>query len=200
MRGSHRARVARWAVGVAFALMVLSCGGDDTVEVPGRDGAVKSAAHVRAERRAYDGAPPTIPHDDFGTTCGACHDANGQAVEGVGYAPASPHEGTLRAGATVRCRQCHVVVTTDRVFVASDYVGAEQNLRPGGRATLGAPPTIPHRVLMRENCLACHDGPGVREEVRTTHPERWRCRQCHVAVTSRDRFETVFGAGLSQPD
>jgi predicted CXXCH cytochrome family protein len=50
----------------------------------------------------------------------------------------------------------------------------------------GAPPTIPHKVFMRENCGACHVGPGAREEILTTHPERTRCRQCHVPVTTRE--------------
>jgi cytochrome c-type protein NapB len=119
-------------------------------------------------------------------------------VAGVGFAPASPHEGTSKAGATARCRQCHVFATGNDLFVASDFVGLGQDLAAGGRATPGAPPTIPHRTLMRENCVACHDGPGAREEVRTSHPELWRCRQCHVPVTTRDRFESALGSGLTQ--
>jgi cytochrome c-type protein NapB len=166
--------------------------------VPDQDGAVKSATHVRAERRAYDGAPPTIPHESFGARCAACHNARGQSVSGVGFAPASPHDDTERAGGTTRCRQCHVFVTTGGQFVASEYEPLEQDLRYGGRATPGAPPTMPHRTLMRENCVACHDGPGAREEVRTTHPERWRCRQCHVPVTERETFGSELGEGLTE--
>jgi cytochrome c-type protein NapB len=176
---------------VAVAVVATACGGD-TVPVPDRADAVKSAAAVRAARRAYDGAPPTVPHDNFGMSCEACHDAQGQSVPGVGFAPASPHEGTAKAGATARCRQCHVFVTDERLFVANEFVGLEQDLRPGGRATPGAPPTIPHRILMRENCAACHAGPGAREEIRTSHPERWRCRQCHVPVTTHDEFGTAM--------
>ncbi len=164
--------------------------------MPGREGAVKSAAVVRATRRAYDGAPPTIPHESFRMTCTACHDAQGQSVTGVGFAPASPHEDTDVVGRTARCNQCHVFVTTDDVFVASEFVGLAQDLRAGSRATPGAPPTIPHRIHMRENCVACHDGPGAREEIRTTHPERWRCRQCHVPVTAGEPFESALGEGL----
>jgi cytochrome c-type protein NapB len=118
-------------------------------------------------------------------------------VDGVGFAPASPHEGTAKAGATIRCRQCHVFAAGDDLFVASEFVGLEQDLRRGGRATPGAPPTIPHRTLMRENCVACHDGPGAREEIRTNHPERWRCRQCHVPVTTRDAFSSALGQGVA---
>ena len=48
------------------------------------------------------------------------------------------------------------------------------------------PPVIPHKVFMRENCQACHAGPAARKEIRTEHPERAQCRQCHVeqVVTS----------------
>jgi cytochrome c-type protein NapB len=89
-----------------------------------------------------------------------------------------------------------VFTTASDVFVASGFVGLGQDLRAGSRATPGAPPTLPHRVLMRENCNACHDGPGAREEIRTSHPERWRCQQCHIPITSPDGFESALGEGL----
>lgn len=186
MRRSSRAGLIA-AAGAAALLGVTACG-PRSVPVPGYDGAAKSPAEVRAARRAYDGAPPTIPHDDWGMRCGACHDAQGVAVAGVGFAPASPHDGTDVAGATTRCGQCHVPVTDRGTFVRSGFVGLAQDLRPGERATPGAPPTIPHRTLMRENCLACHDGPGAREAFRTSHPERTRCRQCHVPIAVRSEF------------
>jgi nitrate reductase cytochrome c-type subunit len=198
MRGPYRARLTLCLLaGTALAVAVNGCG-DDTVPVPGREGAVKSAAHVRAERRAYDGAPPTIPHESFGMRCTACHNEQGQSVPGVGFAPASPHEGTSKTGATIRCRQCHVFAGSEGLFVASEFVGLKQDLRAGARATPGAPPTVPHRILMRENCVACHAGPGAREEIRTGHPERWRCRQCHVPVTTQGTFETAMGEGLTE--
>lgn len=177
------------AVTTLAPILVAGCTDARSVDVPGRDDAVKSTAAVRAERRAYDGAPPTIPHRNFGT-CEACHDERGQSVEGVGFAPASPHDGTVRAGGTTRCRQCHVFVTTDALFVATEFEGLPQDLNAGDRVTTGAPPRIPHRILMRENCVACHDGPGAREEIRTSHPERWRCRQCHVPVEGRGAFSS----------
>jgi cytochrome c-type protein NapB len=190
-------RFAAVATAIVAAAVTAGCGDEDTVPVPDREGAVKSTALVRAERRAYDGAPPTIPHDPFGMDCSACHDERGMPVEGVGFAPASPHEGTARAGGTTRCRQCHVFSTDDGTFVDSEYEPFRQDLRAGGRLYDGAPPTIPHRILMRENCLACHDGPGAREEIRTTHPERARCRQCHVPVTGLDSFESAHGEGYT---
>ena len=196
MRRSHRTRLIPAAL-AAVVLTAAGCGEEDTVPVPDRWGAVKSSAWARAARRAYDGAPPTIPHEDFGTSCEACHDRRGVAVSGVGFAPASPHEGTSNAGATVRCRQCHVFVLGTGLFVANDFVGRGQSLRSGTRATPGVPPTIPHRTLMRENCLACHDGPAAREEFRTSHPERARCGQCHVPVALRDEFSSGFTSVVS---
>jgi nitrate reductase cytochrome c-type subunit len=182
---------------IAVAFGAVGCGGGDTVPVPDQEGAFKSTALVRADRRAYDGAPPTIPHESFGIDCSACHNVEGMPVSGVGFAPASPHDDTEQVGGTVRCRQCHVFVTDDESFVDSEYEPLRQDLRAGGRATAGAPPTIPHRILMRENCVACHDGPGAREEIRTTHPERTRCRQCHVPVTGLDAFESAHREGVT---
>lgn len=187
------------AAAVALAASILAaaaCGQGDWVPVPGSDGAMKSSAEVRAARRLYDGAPPVIPHDDFGTDCSACHDAQGIGVEGVGFAPASPHDGTGKANTTIRCRQCHVFALTDRLFVQSEFDGLEQDLRPGSRLYEGAPPTIPHKILMRENCTACHTGPGARAEIITSHPERTRCRQCHVPVTTRDGILSYAEPGL----
>ena len=192
----------RAAVSLTALAVLVAAGCSDTgkVAVPDREGAVKSTASVRAERRAYDGAPPTVPHESFGAACTGCHDERGQSVTGVGFAPTSPHDNTSKAGATPRCRQCHVFRTTDDLFVASEYEGLPQDLAAGDRATAGAPPRIPHRILMRENCVACHDGPGAREEIRTTHAERWRCRQCHVPITDGDVFEGSLGVDLTNEE
>ena len=151
-------------------------------------GWTKSPATVRAARRAYDGAPPVIPHRNFGITCLQCHNERGIEVAGVGTAPASPHAGVAGAGAFARCRQCHVFRTVEAEFVASEFVGLPQDLRRGERMYPGAPPVIPHRVFMRENCRACHTGPAAREQVRTSHPERARCRQCHVPQVTSEEF------------
>ncbi len=198
MRCSNRTGLIAFAV-PTFALATAGCG-QRWVDVPEVEGAVKSAATVRAERRAYDGAPPTIPHDDFGASCSACHDAQGIPVEGVGYAPASPHAATTETGETTRCRQCHVFVIDDGLFVSNNFAGLQQDLRPGGRLNPIAPPTIPHRTLMRSNCVACHAGPGAREDIVTSHPERARCRQCHVPETTRATFNSALGDELVARD
>jgi nitrate reductase cytochrome c-type subunit len=194
--------VPRSTVILALAALTLlgaaACADDRWDPVPGSEDAVKSSAEVRAGRRLFDGAPPTIPHDNFGVACGSCHDEDGLAVDGLGFAPASPHDGTSHAAATQRCRQCHVFVEADGVFAANTFQGLEQDMRSGGRLYPGAPPTIPHGVFLRENCLACHTGPGAREEIVTSHPDRARCRQCHVPVETRKEFQ-MPATGRTEP-
>jgi len=188
MRRPHRTGLTPALL--ALLALVAACGPDAAAPPPGTRG-TPTAGALRAERRAYDGAPPTIPHPDPGAACDACHDADGQSV-GAKVAPASPHAGTGVADRTQRCRQCHVFATTDALFVGSEFIGLPQSLRPAARATPGAPPTIPHRILMRERCLACHGGIGARPEIRTSHPERGRCRQCHVPVTDAGSFTSAL--------
>lgn len=195
---------------IALLLPLLGCAGDpNQVPVPTTTGeaasdapaierrATKTRATVRAERRAYDGAPPVIPHENLGIQCTACHNREGMAVTDLGFAPPSPHEETGGLSALSRCQQCHVFSRTEDVWMENEFTGLPQNLRSGGRLHPLAAPTIPHRVFMRENCQACHTGPAAREEVRTTHPERPHCRQCHVPVTEPGTFEptTTVGPG-----
>ena len=171
---------ARLTISTLLLFVAGSCSEDPTkVSVPGHPGATKTSASVRAERRLFDGAPPVIPHTDFGADCLSCH-RTGMAVPDVGYAPTVPHANVEAPGLMSRCRQCHVRKNTEDVFQPSDFVGLAQDLRPGDRLYENAPPVIPHQTLLRENCLACHDGPAAREEIRCTHPERVRCVQCHA--------------------
>jgi nitrate reductase cytochrome c-type subunit len=174
---------------------VGGCAQETMVAVPDSDGGMKSAATVRAERRLYDGAPPVVPHENFGMSCTECHNVQGVEVPGVGFAPPQPHADTAGMSSVSRCVQCHVFKQSDAVFAASDFIGLRQDLRHGARLNPIAPPTIPHKTFMRENCLACHSGSAAREEIRTTHPERVRCRQCHVPVGSRAQFESLLGEG-----
>jgi cytochrome c-type protein NapB len=199
MRGSHRKGLTVLLTVGTLVVAPLGCGEGAWVPIAGTD-AVKSAAAVRAERRLYDGAPPVVPHQDFGSRCSACHDGQGMPVSGLGFAPASPHDATRNAGATQRCRQCHVFVLADDEFVGSSFQGLRQDLRRGSRLAANAPPTIPHLVLMRENCTACHSGPAARAEIVTSHPERVRCRQCHVPVTTGGVFTSTHAEGLVSPE
>ena len=164
-----------------LAALLGGCGGgDDRVPVPGREGAFKTAAAVRADRRAYDGAPPVIPHPDFNANCTSCHTKVGLAIPDVGFAPPMPHGSTSGLSAFANCRQCHVFRKSGDAFRESGFAGLRQDLRRGRRLHGMAPPVMPHPVFMRENCTACHAGPAAREEIRCDHPERANCGQCHV--------------------
>jgi nitrate reductase (cytochrome), electron transfer subunit len=173
MRCSRRARLATLAVLLAAAV-TAAC--RDTATDP----AVGRSTGERAKGRAYDGAPPTIPHDAAIGSCVSCHDHDGAVIDGVGIAPAAPHGDDAALGSLRRCRQCHVPQQTPTQFVSSRFTGVPQGPWKGRRATPGAPPTIPHTLQLREQCSSCHVGPAARAEIRTSHPERARCRQCHV--------------------
>jgi cytochrome c-type protein NapB len=130
-------------------------------------------------RRAYPGAPPIVPHPladatSFGgVTCLACHGDGGWVEKFSAFAPVTPHP---ELGS---CLSCHVPAAGAPPFRGSTFTPAT---RPAihQAALPGSPPPIPHRLEMRDNCLACHAGPAAVREVRTTHPERVNCRQCHV--------------------
>lgn len=161
---------------------------EPSVEVPGHSGGYKTSAAERATRRAYDGAPPVIPHPPRGGTCTTCHNQRGVLVPEVGFAPPSPHGATTGMSRVSRCRQCHVFRIAEDEWRRNDFNGLRQDLRRGLRLHPLSPPVIPHRVFMRENCTACHDGAAAREEIRTSHPERVRCRQCHVEQKTNGTF------------
>jgi nitrate reductase (cytochrome), electron transfer subunit len=145
-------------------------------------------------RRAYPGAPPVIPHPlvdpaSFGgRTCLACHGEGGWVPKFDAFAPVTPHP------ELASCVQCHVPSGEVAPFRRSTF---SPPARPAiHRAALpGSPPPIPHGLSMRDNCLACHGGPAAVREVRTTHPERVNCRQCHVeGATPAAPFHRETGA------
>lgn len=161
--------------------------------IPGRmdpvqmDGTSKSAALAdRSERRAYHGAPPTIPHpvgQGTASECMACHDTGIRF--GTLRATPIPHE------AFTSCTQCHAMqepnmpwtnpsegVALDPRDVPNSFVGTEPPLA-GPRWTGIAPPAIAHPTFMHERCMSCH-GPNGPDALRSTHPNRQSCEQCHV--------------------
>ena len=167
--------------------------------------------------RAYEGAPPRIPHglsaEEFQTdACRTCHQRGGFSHRFAAYVPLTPHADRGM------CLQCHVGV--DAVIGVSEQT-ADPNTRcvichpaTGGppRAdskvtwattvwpqlpalTAGqAPPPIPHDLQYRQNCLTCHGGSAAVEEIRTKHPERADCRQCHL-LADPEAAPFVRGAG-----
>ncbi|MDH3590770.1 MAG: hypothetical protein OER88_02760 [Planctomycetota bacterium] len=184
MRREHQAPL------VVLAVLAVAAGCRDAVS---QEPVAKSPAAVRAARRAYDGAPPVIPHQVFSASCTSCHNRDGIEVPGVGFAPNLPHAETVGIGKAARCTQCHVSKKTDAEFQPSTFQGLRQDLRRGKRHHLLAPPVMPHSRFMRENCRACHTGPAAREEIRCTHPERVNCSQCHVQRTTESLFPAAGG-------
>jgi len=143
---------------------------------------------ARAARRAQDGAPPVIPHRSMGVNCVQCHSHEGRLLEGVGVAPPHPHRKTPGLSESSRCKQCHLYRATDAVWRDNRFEGVPQVYHAGKRQHDFAPPVIPHRVFMREDCMACHGRQFIRDELKTSHPHRDRCRQCHLESTVKGTF------------
>lgn len=138
----------------------------------------------RARNRAFDGAPPTVPHPveaQSDASCLACH---GEGLK-VGDRVASKISHAL----LTNCTQCHIEQAA--VSIGNSFAGAYR-AGPGQRASPGAPPTIPHPSWMRENCTSCH-GPVARPGTRTTHPWLTNCTQCHVPSAAGNPLD-VSGA------
>ena len=145
----------------------------------GYDDAKSRSLTTYYDNRAYNGAPPTIPHPLLtekgigGKSCLQCHENGGYVKQFKAYAPITPHP---EFGS---CKQCHVPQKTKTVFKGSDFASV---VPPAihQQALEGSPPVIPHGLQLRTNCLACHSGPAAPKEIRVSHPERINCRQCHV--------------------
>ncbi len=165
---------------------VLAVERDPYTVVERTDAERAATLRARDERRAYDGAPPTIPHpiDQRGSPdCLACH---GAAVQIDGrIAPTMSHP------RYDSCTQCHVVAADPRPGgaapegVPNTFVGTSSE-NAGARAWPGAPPTIPHATSMRADCLSCHGSLG-RVGLRTSHPWRQSCTQCHAPSAELDQ-------------
>lgn len=193
LRHVSRLRYAALTCGLFIVFLYFGACDSGAPSLPGSVDSAKSSrasdrSLVRAARRAYDGAPPIIPHMQMGASCTSCHSQTGIQFGDMGFAPPMPHTTKSNAGMFARCEQCHVYAEEKALFVKSDFLPMRQDLRKGKRATSISPPTMPHQVFMRENCAACHTGPAAREEILCPHPERVRCAQCHVPVTESGEF------------
>jgi cytochrome c-type protein NapB len=144
------------------------------------------AVRARSLRRAFDGAPPTVPHPiraSGAAECLACH-ADGFQLGGRRASPV-PHE------RYASCTQCHVSSEASfRVVSANPAAAAPSSWRGlvsaegGPVAYPGAPPAVPHSTRMRERCDSCHGAEGW-VALRTPHPARRSCLQCHPAIGGR---------------
>ncbi len=137
--------------------------------------------------RQYPGSPPRIPHtvdltfNGNGGDCLACHAKGGYSPEFDKAIPVTPHP------ENVLCSQCHAQRVTEATFVDSNW----QSIAPprlGLSFLPGSPPSIPHSLQLRENCIACHTGPGAATEIRITHASRGDCRQCHALAPQQAAF------------
>ncbi|MDC0936002.1 hypothetical protein OAS39_06925 [Pirellulales bacterium] len=162
----------------------------------------------RATRRAYDGAPPTVPHpvDQLDSaSCMACH--------GEGLRTDSLRAGKIPHPFYASCTQCHVEQQASFATASATYensfagVAAPSN---GGRAAPGAspvvphttwmrealenrdpaadwvPPVVPHTTWMRDDCLSCH-GRTAAPGMESSHPWRAHCLQCHGESLQRNQ-------------
>lgn len=156
---------------------------------------VRSLA-LRTVRRAYDGAPPVVPHpvnDNDVASCAACH-GEGREIAGR-IAPRMSHR------MYVNCTQCHAPAGNPGLGPAFPVDNTFAGLGPpgrGARAWDGAPPVIPHRTHMRENCIACHGLLG-REGMRSTHPWRVNCIQCHAGSAAEDGYLFTVEGEIGKP-
>jgi cytochrome c-type protein NapB len=184
-RGMRRGPNARMYEGSAFT--DLTGGGPGLFDPVVQSDADKQRAIAdRAARRAYDGAPPTIPHavdQSAQPDCLACHGRGARIGDRVAAKIShAPYQS---------CTQCHVVASDPRGMAGAPppaenrFVGLTSPTG-GDRALATAPPQIPHPTLMRSECGSCH-GVGGRNGIRSTHPYRQSCTQCHAPSAALDQ-------------
>lgn len=149
----------------------------------------RQALDERAERRAFDGAPPVVPHKITqidSVSCLKCH--------GEGTKIGDRHASKICHDRMSNCTQCHVEgsanggpprETLPNLMGENEFVGLEAPLH-GERATRTAPPMIPHTTWMRTDCLSCH-GPSGKNAIQTRHPYRQNCNQCHAPSAALDQ-------------
>lgn len=174
-----------------------------------RTPAMKDAAlRDRLRTRAFDGAPPVIPHvveQQSARSCLVCHGEGLLLSNRIATKISHPHY--------ANCLGCHVEqaggIPVD-VPIARANSGDESTPKsvpgnlfagrlragPGTRAMPGAPPTIPHTTQLRGDCLSCH-GLIARPGLRTTHPWLQNCVQCHVSVEENERMPFLSTAAAA---
>ena len=140
---------------------------------------------MRETIRAFNGAPPTVPHpvDQMSSeSCMACH--------GVGLRTASMRIPKMSHPYLANCTQCHVennpTHMAAELFGDNTFVGLPAP-SGGPRAFPEAPPMIPHSTWMRNECVSCH-GPTGNFGIQSTHPWRKNCQQCHAPSSQLDQI------------
>ena len=152
----------------------------------------------RAATRAFNGAPPVIPHAIEQTSDAACYACHGQGLQlGDRVAQQMSHK------FLANCVQCHAPpppspFSREVEEVETQFTGMATPLA-GDRAYPGAPPTIPHSTWMRESCLACHGTRTGWPGMESTHPWRSACLQCHAPSASLEQALTADVSFLPGP-
>ncbi len=148
----------------------------------------------RAALRAYEGAPPVIPHavgELKYQTCRACHAQGLRAGDRVARMASHTH--------LTNCTQCHVeaagMFLGDDAGPGNSFEGIRASGYGSTRAWAGAPPVIPHTTFMRTNCVSCHGEHGY-DGWKPDHLDRTSCVQCHAPAASLDQLSPAFGEEL----
>lgn len=159
------------------------------------DKQIAKIINERKQRRAYDGAPPVIPHaisTRDTQSCVACHSKDNTRTIAGKLTPQMSHP------MLANCTQCHVPTSPERFFsnkniskleVETSFHGLARH-GEGSRAFDGAPPVMPHKLSMRQNCMSCH-GTGRPHAIKTSHPQRQNCLQCHAQNAAFDNSEVA---------
>jgi nitrate reductase (cytochrome), electron transfer subunit len=164
-----------------------------------RTHAMKLAAIAdRATNRAFDGAPPVIPHkveQQSAASCLVCHGQGMKLGDRIATKISHAHFSS--------CTQCHVESTSSGPFdagaeIPNSFAGLSRS-GPGTRAFAGSPPTIPHTTWLRDDCMSCH-GTIARQGLRTTHPWFTNCTQCHAPSTALDQPGSQAAAVIDHAD
>ncbi len=169
-----------------------SIGLDNTISIEEK----QFALGMRQKNRAFNGAPPTVPHpitELSAESCVACH-LNGSLSTTLRI-PKMSHM------LLSNCTQCHVGTASpempNAMVIGNHFVGLPAPER-GPRAFPGAPPQIPHATWMRTDCLSCHGETSYRG-LRTTHPWRQNCQQCHAPSSTLEQTELVSSPQFIEP-
>lgn len=152
---------------------------------------------ARSTLRAYEGAPPVIPHPIAGInvqTCLACH--------AQGIKAGDKNARMISHAVLTNCTQCHVEAASPMLgkepAPVNDFAGRFTGGYGGARAWPGAPPVMPHTTFMRTNCVSCHGEFGYNGW-RPDHLSRSNCVQCHAPAGEFDQLSPSFNLP-DQPD
>jgi len=151
---------------------------------------VRSMEH-RASLRAYEGAPPVIPHAIADLNIQSCRECHAQGLH-AGDKTAKMVSHTF----LTNCTQCHVEASGQPLDDTPGFPNSFRGFRSSGyggtRAWAGAPPVMPHTTFMRTNCVSCHGEHGY-DGWRPDHLSRTNCVQCHAPAAEFDQLAPSFG-------